>query len=719
MKSEIEPPYERLQQDGDRSGSGLVQVDDKLRRLADGSFADPQMETNFKASFFCSNFWFHNVAICSLFWPALVNLMKGYWENLGGEWNSPDIPSTSAFAALPVLLLGRLYLHVSVTPARAQQIGVWIYVGYVVLLYVPDIVVLLAGTHDPDILLLSLDDTELSTAVTISSTVIGLYQGSHAPSLALNVSVCLTIVVDFVLNTMVIFRMPGRAHDVLIIATWLVAIMLGVCVMHVHERVIRTNYVNEEMRLRAQEQLASYLFHELRNHQNVQSATLELVAEHTEKAPNEPLCAEDISLVAEARVHSCQAVRIISNMLDYAKLQAGKFQPSMESFNLIEFLDECVVLVQHMARRKPNLLLEVRTDVGSSPMELLGPVQLLKQVVVNLLTNAIKYTSAGHVLLRATMAGPQIGPTPPIVIAVEDTGSGIPPNKLAAIFEPFEQGYQPGTGLGLPLCKAVIKMMDSELTVTQPSSGGSVFSFALNCSSAAPNTSPAAVVSSPASTSLRVPEAIVSSSGPPALALVPLRRAMLVLVADDQKANRMVLIRKLKQVAPFALIQEEADGEAALATLSKALNETPFDIAFLDEYYNADGLCGTEVTRRYRELEARQALASPKAHNLLVVGCSGSAGVDRYDETAFRAGQDLVLSKPTPTAAQMAKLLGDARPTMLMDGKEAVHNPTNSTSTSTEQSSHTRGLLEDRPEDAARARGEHRVLLGSDARLPR
>jgi signal transduction histidine kinase/CheY-like chemotaxis protein len=498
--------------------------------------------------------------------------------------------------------------------------------------------------------------------------------------------------VDNLLNIVVLFR-AGRASSSVQMLTDLIGTMFGVGAMIAYERVLRTKYVDDEMRLRAQEQLASYLFHELRNHQNVQSGTLDIVGEHTIVTPHSPLSAEDVKLVAETRVHAWHAGQIIANMLDFTKLRAGKLKVASERFELVGFLDECVLLVQHMARAKEGAVsLDALVEFGRQPRWLLGPGHLLKQVVVNLLTNALKYTAAGRVRLRATLSGPDHAQWPPVVIRIEDTGCGIPEDKLSAIFQPFEHGYKPGTGLGLPLCKDILDTIGSRLTVSHRPLGGSVFFFALNCPAApaselapataltppkalaatAPPRATTAVDASPAGASSDAVDAAHPVDTVPAALGAPGGSAVRVLVADDLRMNRLLLIRQLRQIAPHARIDEVADGEGALAALLEAQQTTaPFDIAFLDEFFSADGLLGTEVTHRFREAEVKLALdnsgdgGTSLTRRLLIIGCTGGLGDTAYDERAHAAGQDHVLGKPMPTTDRLAKLLHVMRPGLL------------------------------------------------------
>ena len=237
--------------------------------------------------------------------------------------------------------------------------------------------------------------------------------------------------------------------------------------------------------LAAQEQLASYLFHELRNDQNAQAGVFDVVA----AAPGaEPLGVDVRELVAEGQAHAAHAARVIRNMLDFTKLRAGKLTLDVKSFELRALLDGCVLLVRHLARTRPRVALEVDAPAAvGGALWLLGASEMLEQVLLNLLTNAIKYTESGFVRLQAqALQCNRDGLMPPrggdaqtctLRFTVEDSGSGISPDSVSRIFAPFEQGYQPGTGLGLPLCTGLVRLMGGSLELDSPPAGGAAFSF--------------------------------------------------------------------------------------------------------------------------------------------------------------------------------------------------------------------------------------------------
>ena len=131
-----------------------------------------------------------------------------------------------------------------------------------------------------------------------------------------------------------------------------------------------------------------------------------------------------------------------------------------------------------------------------------------------------------------------------------------------------------------------------------------------------------------------------------------------MLIADDARVNRMLLMRALSKTLPGAQFTEATSGEYALELLRTQV----FDVAFLDEYYGqteADALTGTDVTRSWRRIE--QSAHSQQPHKargrLVIIGVTGNKGDGAFDSHALAAGQDLVWSKPLPSPAEMGTQL--------------------------------------------------------------
>jgi signal transduction histidine kinase/DNA-binding response OmpR family regulator len=171
---------------------------------------------------------------------------------------------------------------------------------------------------------------------------------------------------------------------------------------------------------------------------------------------------------------------IINDILDYSKIEADKVVLDPVIFNIRELLGDTLKVMAIAAHRKGlELLLEVRQDI---PRELLGDPGRLRQIIVNLIGNAIKFTSAGEVLLTVsnelrTEAGPVLR------FSVKDTGLGIPREKQERIFQAFEQADNSttrqygGTGLGLAICSRIVQFMNGRIWVESVPGAGSTFHF--------------------------------------------------------------------------------------------------------------------------------------------------------------------------------------------------------------------------------------------------
>jgi CheY-like chemotaxis protein len=219
-------------------------------------------------------------------------------------------------------------------------------------------------------------------------------------------------------------------------------------------------------------------------------------------------------------------------------------------------------------------------------------------------------------------------------IAVEDTGCGIPMDRVENIFEPYNQGFQAGTGLGLPLSKSFVKLMRSTtgLHVSKSVTGGSIFSFTIPCKSA-PYKPP--VMTPPAAS----PAAVLPPTAASSKVIAAMRPS--VLVADDSKINRTIMIRALSRILVAGTAFSEAcTGEEALQMLSARC----YDIAFLDTHYGSDPaalMTGLDVTHAWRQIEAAGASSRMEgAARLPIVGCTANAGL--HDDSAISLGQDRV-----------------------------------------------------------------------------
>lgn len=194
-----------------------------------------------------------------------------------------------------------------------------------------------------------------------------------------------------------------------------------------------------------------------------------------------------------ARRSSTTLLTIINDILDLSKIEAGKLELESVAFSLIDLVDETVEMLYHRAKAK-GLHLAAHFEVNVPEIIIGDPVRL-QQVLINLISNAIKFTSEGGVSLRVRRFGPASAAgvdtaghdasVPRLCLEVIDTGIGIPAERQAKVFEPFTQADASttrrfgGTGLGLNICKQLVVAMGGDIEVDSELDVGSTFSFVI------------------------------------------------------------------------------------------------------------------------------------------------------------------------------------------------------------------------------------------------
>ncbi|HEX2080095.1 MAG TPA: PAS domain S-box protein [Longimicrobium sp.] len=246
---------------------------------------------------------------------------------------------------------------------------------------------------------------------------------------------------------------------------------------------------------RAKSQFLANMSHEIRTPINAITGYAELL----ELEIGGRLTAQQRHQVERIRASSGHLLTLVNEVLDLAKVESGQMTVQREQISAAEVLADALSLVQPLATRRG---LRLHGDfAGGGDAAFLGDGDRVRQILVNLLSNAVKFTEpGGRVSVRATVAaGPDDGarlpgPGPWVRMDVEDTGIGIPPERLSTIFDPFVQvdaSYTReagGTGLGLTISRRLARLMDGDLTVRSTLGRGSCFSVWLP---AAPETEPA------------------------------------------------------------------------------------------------------------------------------------------------------------------------------------------------------------------------------------
>lgn len=331
-------------------------------------------------------------------------------------------------------------------------------------------------------------------------------------------------------------------------------------------------------------------------------------------------------------------LQIINDILDVSKIEAGQMQIHAQPASLVEVIESVVATLAVSAERK-GLSLIYQIDPAISPTLLLD-AHRLKQILFNLVGNAVKFTMHGQVVVRAVLAGDQ-GVSQLVRLEVEDTGIGILPQDQTRLFQPFVQAEADttrrfgGSGLGLVICRRLVHMMGGTLTLSSELGRGTTMTLLLELRVARE----ALEKTRPVQAGRNSAMAAAGSALPR-----PQRGNARVLVAEDMEINRAVIQRQL------ALLGCEVDvainGEQALDLWRQgyyALVLCDCQMPVMDGYAFA---------RQVRAAEARE----PARIRVPIVACTANA-MREEAQACFAAGMDEVLAKPVSLDA-LRRVLG-------------------------------------------------------------
>lgn len=469
-------------------------------------------------------------------------------------------------------------------------------------------------------------------------------------------------------------RMGADFNAVVAVATS-VAVFLGICIsaarrmFQADQNQRRALVLAENKRREAEEAVAARtaflqtIAHDLRT-----PITAIMTGAETLQGETPPHARHQLEMIGDAgRMMNA----LLNDLLDQARINAGRLNIYEQAFDLRRMVAQTVRLWQAPIRAKG---LRLRLDTGGNlPRGVIGDEVRLRQVLNNLISNALKFTEQGSITLRCRSWQDDAG-NHALMIEVEDTGAGMDDAQLARLFTPFDQisnditARHGGSGLGLSICRDLMRLMDGRLTARSVAGRGTIFNASLTLppaedlpvSATAHQAPPPFIPSTRASATKQAapadpaPDLAAAPATAPASAPAPAPlpepepgaatdaqdHPLRVLVVDDHEINRRAIQLILQ---PFDCdVSMAADGRTALEVASQTL----FDVIFMD--VRMPELDGRETTRRLRQgggLNATTPVIAVTADN---------APEDQLACSA--AGMSAYLAKPLTPAALIATL---------------------------------------------------------------
>ncbi len=383
---------------------------------------------------------------------------------------------------------------------------------------------------------------------------------------------------------------------------------------------------------RAKSQFLANMSHEIRTPMSGLLGNLELLR-------GTPLDTSQSALTDNARRSASNLLDILNDVLDLSKIEAGKLELESINFGLGELIDNVEDLFASGAEQKG---LELTTTIESSvPLWMRGDPTRLRQILSNLVGNALKFTNLGRISIRVLAGGDTADGRLRVRFAVQDTGVGMEPGARAKIFESFRQAdgsttrRYGGSGLGLSISKQLVEMMSGKIGVESVAGQGSTFWFEVPLKVQQGRETIRFNEISPATGS--IPLAPFRPAAAPAPAGSTDNPAATILLVEDNAEIRMTVLAMLKRLGFEG--QAVHNGRQAV----EAVARRRYDLIFMD--CQMPIMDGYEATRKIRQVERRDGVGRNGRAPVPIIAMTASAlAGDR--ENCLKAGMDDYLCKP-------------------------------------------------------------------------